>query len=77
MRVVVGSWHSFELSCRDKFTHQDACTSLDTLSSIVGELQRLFIELDTVTEDTEHGTRTHDIGVKTFLLEVSTERIEK
>ena len=30
--------------------------------------------MDAVTEDAEHGTGTHDVGVKTFLPEVSDSR---
>ena len=69
MRVVVRPGNTFELSCRDKFSGKDACSSLDTLASIVGELHLLFVEVDAVAEDAEHGTRTHDIGIEAFLLQ--------
>ena len=77
MRVIVRSRHSFQLTSGDKFSHKDACASLDALTAIVGELHVVLVELDTVTEDTEHGTCSHDVGVKAFLLEVSIERNEK
>ena len=77
MGVVVRPWNTFELSCRDELSGKDACSSLDTLAAIVGELHLLFVEIDAVAEDAEHGTRTHDIGIEAFLLEVSIERNEK
>ena len=77
MGVVVRPGNTFELSCRDKLSGKDACSSLNTLAAIVGELHLLFVEVDAVAEDAEHGTRTHDIVVKALLLEVSIERNEK
>src|SRR5574344_292281 len=69
VRVVVSPGNTFELSCRNKLSGEDACSSLDTLATIVGELHLFFVEIDAVTEDAEHGTRTHDIGIKAFLLQ--------
>ena len=77
MRVVVRPGNTFELSSCNKLSGEDACTSLNTLAAIVGELHLFFVEIDAVAEDTEHGTRAHDIGIKAFLLEVSIERNEK
>ena len=61
MRVVVSTGNTLQMTCRHKFSGHYACTSLDALSAIVGELHLLLIELDTVTEDAEHRTRTHDV----------------
>ena len=69
MGVVVRPGNTFELSCRDKLSGKDACSSLNTLAAIVGELHLLFVEVDAVAEDAEHGTRTHDIGIEAFLLQ--------
>ena len=69
MRVIVGSGNTLQMTCRHQFSGHDACTSLDTLSAIVGKLHLLFIELDTVTEYAEHSTRTHDIWVEAFLFQ--------
>jgi len=71
MRVVFRSRYAFQLPSRDKLAHQDACTPLNALTAIVGELHLVLVEMDAVTEDAEHGTGSHDIGVKTFLPEVS------
>ena len=56
MRIIVRSWHSFQLTCGNKFSHEDACTSLNALTAIVGELHIVLIEIDIVTEDAEHRT---------------------
>ena len=77
MRIIIGSRYSFQLTCSYEFSHQYAGTSLYALTAIVGELHLVLIEVDTVTEDAEYSTRTHDVGVETFLLEVSIERNEK
>ena len=69
MRVVVRPGNTFELSCRNKLSGEDACTSLYTLATIVGELHLLFVEVDAIAEYAEHSTRTHDIGIKAFLLQ--------
>ncbi len=68
MRIVVRSRHPFQLSCRDKFSHEDACASLNTLTTIVGKLHVVLVELDAVTEDTEHGTCSHDVRIEAFFL---------
>ena len=77
MRVVVGSRYSFQLTGSHEFSGEDRGTSFDALTAIVGEFHRLLVELDTVTEDAEDGTCTHDIGVKSLLLEVSKARKQK
>ena len=69
MWVVVSSRHSFQLSCRHQFTGQHIGSALDTLSAVVGELHLLLVELDTVTEDAEHGTCSHDVGVETLFFQ--------
>ena len=71
MRVVFRSWYSLQLTSCDQLAHQDACAPLNALTSIVGELHLVLVEMDAVTEDAEHGTGSHDVGVKTFLPEVS------
>ena len=71
MRVVFCSRYTFQLTSRDKLAHENACTSLNALTAIVGELHLVLVEMDAVTENAEHGTGTHDIGVKTFLPKVS------
>ena len=71
MWVVLSPWNTLQLTCGDKLAHEDACTSLYTLTSIVRELHVVLVKLDAVTEDAEYGTCTHDIRVKAFLLEVS------
>ena len=77
VRIVVSSRYSLQESFGDKLTHQDTGSTLDALSSIIGECHRFFVEGDTVTEDTEYCTRTHNVAIETFLLEVSIERNEK
>ena len=69
MWVVVSSRHSFQLSCRHQFTGQHIGSTLDALSAVVGELHLLLVELDTVTEDAEHGTCSHDVGVETLFFQ--------
>ena len=69
MWVVVSSRHSFQLSCRHQFTGQHIGSTLDALSAVVGELHLLLVELDAVTEDTEHGTCSHDVGVETLFFQ--------
>ena len=61
MRVVVGTRHTLQLTCSDKFSCQDACSTLDTLTTIVSELHLVLVKLDAVTEDAEYSTCTHDI----------------
>ena len=68
MRIIVRSWHSFQLTCGNKFSHEDACTSLNALTAIVGKLHVVLVELDAVTEDTEHGTCSHDVRIEAFFL---------
>ncbi len=69
MWVVVSSRHSFQLSCRHQFTGQHIGSALDALSAIVGKLHLPLVKLDTVTEDTEHGTCSHNIGVEALFLQ--------
>ena len=71
MWVVLCPWHSLQLTCGDKLTHEDACASLYTLPTIIRKLHVVLVELDAVTEDAENGTCTHDVRVEAFLLEVS------
>ena len=77
MRIILRPRHTLHLSRRHQFAHQDIASSLYPLPTIVGELHLVLVELDAVTEDTEDGTRSHDIAIETFLLEVSIERNEK
>ena len=67
MRVILSPRHSFQLTCSDKLAHEDACASLNALTAIIGKLHLVLVEMDAVTEDAEHGTGSHDVGVKTFL----------
>ena len=69
MRVVLCPGNTFQLSCGDKLTHQNARASLYALTAIVGKLHLVLVELDAVTEDAEHGTGTHDVGVEAFFLQ--------
>jgi len=69
MRIVFSPGHSLQLSSGDKLAHQDACASLNALTAIIGKLHLVLVEVDAVTEDAEHGTRTHDIGVKALFLQ--------
>ena len=71
MWVVVGTGNTFKLTCRNKLSCEDGGASLDALTTVVGELHFILIEMDAVTKDTEHRTCTHDVGVKASLLEVS------
>ena len=77
MRVIFCPRHPFQLTCSDKLAHENACASLNALTAIIGKFHLVLVEIDAVAKDTEHGTRTHDVGVETFLLEVSIERNEK
>ena len=69
MRIVLGSRHTLQIALSDQFTHQHGSSALDTLTAIIGEGHILFTETDTVTEDAEDGTRSHDIAIETFLLQ--------
>ena len=77
MRVVVCTRYTLYLSCCHQLSRQNAGTTFYPLTAIVGELHLVLVKLDTVTEDAEYGTRTHDVGVEAFFLEVSIERNEK
>ena len=74
VRVVLGTRNTLQIAFCDKLAHQNTGSTLDTLSAIVLEGHILLIELDAVTEDTEYSTGSHDITIKTFLLEVSNTR---
>ena len=69
MRVVLRPRHTLQLAGCDQLAHQDAASAFDTLSSVVSELHLFPVEFDAVTEDGEHGTRTHDVGIETFFLQ--------
>src|SRR5574344_855172 len=69
VRVVIRSRYSLELPGCDELTHQDAASAFNPLTAVVGELHVLGVHPDAVTVDAEHCTGSHDVGVKSFLLE--------
>ena len=69
VRVVLRPRYSFELTCRHQLAHQYIASALDALPSVIGELHIALVEADAVAIDGKHGTRTQDVGVKTFLFE--------
>ena len=77
MRIILRPWNSLQIALCHQLTHKDRCPSLNALTTIVGERHILFTESDAVTENTEDSTRSHDIAIEAFFLEVSIERNEK
>ena len=69
VRIVVRPWHPFQLSRCDQLSHQDGSAPFDALPPVIGELHLSLVKLDAVTEDAEHGTRSHDVVVEPFFLQ--------
>ena len=67
--VVLRPGNPFKKALGHQLTHQHGCPALNTLTAIVGERHVLLAELNAVTENTEDGTRSHNIAIETFFLQ--------
>ena len=69
MRIVLRPWDSLQGAFRNQLSHEYGRSSLDALSSIIGERHFFPVKLDAVTEYTEHGTGTHDVAIEALFLQ--------
>lgn len=69
MGIVLRPWDSLQRAFRNQLSHENGCSSLYTLSSIIGERHLFPVKLDAVTEYTEHSTGSHDIAIEALFLQ--------